>query len=278
MKRLLFALTAMSLVSGCAALGLNKKKPTTPTVGERVAVLGAESAIQVDPALASMPVTLPPMVQNESWTQPGGNASKSMGHLALGDALGQAWSASIGEGSTNRGRLAAAPVVAGGRVYTVDTAATLRAFDASSGKQVWSVRIGDPREIAGGRSFWNGEATGNSGALFGGGVSYDNGRVYATNGLGDAAAFDAATGAQIWRVRPGGPLRGAPTIATDTVYVVSQDNQLYALNPADGSLRWNGIGTLEMAGVFGSAAPNTPAVSSAPDVVQRVVPSAMLRA
>ena len=255
MKRVVLALTAMSLLSGCAALGLDRKRATTPTVGERIAVLGAESAIQVDPALAAVPVTLPPMVQNDSWSQPGGNASKSVGHLALGDALAQAWSVSIGQGSTNRGRLAAAPVVGGGRLYTVDTSATLRAFDAASGRQVWAVRIGDPREIAGGRSFWNGEATGNSGALFGGGVSYDNGRLYATNGLGDAASFDAASGAQIWRVRPGGPLRGAPTISADTVYVVSQDNQLYALNPNDGSLRWNGIGTLEMAGVFGSAAP-----------------------
>ena len=255
MKRLVFAVTAMSLVSGCSILGLDRKKATTPTVGERVAVLGAESAIQVDATLAATPVTLPAMTQNDAWTQPGGNASKSMGHLALGASLGQAWTTSIGQGSTNRGRLAAAPVVAAGRVYTVDTTATLRAFDAASGRQAWSVRIGDPREIAGGRSFWNGEATGNSGALFGGGVSYDNGRVYATNGLGDAAAFDAATGAQIWRVRPGGPLRGAPTIANDNVYVVSQDNQVYALNPNDGSLRWNGVGTLEMAGVFGSAAP-----------------------
>jgi outer membrane protein assembly factor BamB len=255
MKRLVFAVTALSLLSGCAVLGLDKKKPTTPTVGARIAVLGAESAIQVDPNLAAAPVTLPAMTQNDAWAQPGGNASKSVGHLALGSALAQAWAASIGQGSTNRGRLAAPPVVAAGRVYTVDTAATLRAFDASSGRQAWAVRIGDPREIAGGRSLWNGESTGNSGALFGGGVSYDNGRVYATNGLGDAAAFDAATGAQIWRVRPGGPLRGAPTIANDNVYVVSQDNQLYALNPANGALRWNGIGTLEQAGVFGSAAP-----------------------
>lgn len=255
MKRIMFALTAMSLVSGCAVLGLGKKKNDTPTIGQRIPVLVSETGTEVDPALAGAAITLPPIVENEAWAQPGGNAPKSMGHLALGAALGRAWTADIGEGSTNRGRLAAAPVVGAGRVYSVDTAATLRAFDAQTGRQVWSTRIGDPKEIAGGKSFWNGEATGNSGALFGGGVSFDNGRVYATNGLGDAAAFDAATGGQIWRVRPGGPLRGAPTIANDAVYVVSQDNQLYALNPADGTTRWNGVGTLEVAGVFGSAAP-----------------------
>src|SRR5688572_5087796 len=68
--------------------------------------------------------------------------------------------------------------------------------------------------------------------LFGGGVSYEAGRVYATNGAGDVAALDAVTGARAWIVKPGGPLRGAPTIAGDNVYVLSQDNQLFALNAA----------------------------------------------
>lgn len=253
MKRLVFGLAAIGLISGCGLF--DGKKATTPTLGQRIAILSAESDVVVDATLAGVPITLPAAISNEAWAQPGGNASKSMGHLALGSALTAAWTADIGEGSTNRGRLAAAPVVAEGRVYTVDTSATLRAFDAATGAQVWAGRIGDPKELAGGRSFWTGESTGNAGVLFGGGVSYDGGRVYATNGLGDAAAFDAATGAPIWRVRPGGPLRGAPTIANDNVYVVSQDNQLYALNPADGTLRWTGAGTLELAGVFGSAAP-----------------------
>jgi outer membrane protein assembly factor BamB len=254
MKRVVFALTALSLVSGCGILK-GRDKPTTPTIGERIAVLTGETSIEIDPALADVAITLPPAVTNADWAQPGGNPAHSLGHVSLGNALGTAWSTSIGSGTSNRARLAAAPVVAGGRIYTVDTNANLRAFDAATGGVVWTVRVGDPKETSGGRSFWTGEFTGNSGALFGGGVSYDNGRVFATNGLGDAAAYDAATGAQIWRVRPGGPLRGAPTLANDNVYVVSQDNQMYALNPADGSLRWTGIGTLELAGVFGSANP-----------------------
>jgi glucose dehydrogenase len=101
----------------------------------------------------------------------------------------------------------------------------------------------------------SGESKGRHGLLFGGGVSFDNGRIYATSGLGDVEAIDANTGALIWRARPGGPLRGAPTIANDSVYVMSQDNQLFALNPADGKVRWNAAGTFEVSGVFGVAAP-----------------------
>jgi outer membrane protein assembly factor BamB len=253
MKRVVIALAAASLLGGCGVF--KSSKPKTPTIGERIPVLSAESRIEVDPALADVAITLPPAEANADWTQPGGNASKSMGHLALGSSLSRAWTADIGEGSQSRARLASAPVVANGRVYSIDTQAVVRSFDARTGAQIWAHEVGDPKDRRGGISLWTGESTGAHGILFGGGVSFDNGRLYATSGLGDVEAIDATTGASVWRVRPGGPLRGAPTIANDNVYVITQDNQLFALNPADGKVRWNAAGTFETSGVFGAAAP-----------------------
>lgn len=250
MKRLVTILAAASVLGGCGIVG-GKKDPVTPTLGQRIAVLSSESSVAVDPALTSVPVTLPAAVSNADWAQPGGNPAKALGHVALPASLSRAWTADIA-GSTKRTRLAAAPVVANGTLYVLDTNATLRALDAANGSERWRATVG---EVTGGRSFWSGENTGNSGAVFGGGVAFDNGRVYATNGVGDVVAFDAATGKQIWKARPGGPLRGAPTVAYDSAYVLSQDNQLYALNTADGSLRWQGAGSIQLAGVFGVAAP-----------------------
>ena len=240
MKRIIVALTALGMLAGCGILG-GRQTATTPTVGERIPVLAAEGAVEVDPQLAGIPVTVPAPVLNSEWAQSGGNAAKSMGHVALGDSISQAWSASIGSGSSQQARLAAEPVVAQGRVYTIDTRANVRAFDAQTGALVWSTQVrGDnaPSE-----------------ALFGGGVSFDSGRIYATNGVGDAAALDASTGAIVWRVRPGGPLRGSPTVGAENIYVVSQDNQIYALDIANGETRWTGSGAFEQAGVFGTAAP-----------------------
>jgi outer membrane protein assembly factor BamB len=239
MKRLLAALTMLSLLAGCGVFGGNRR--TTPTVGTRIPVLSSESQVEVDPALADTPVTVPAPVVNADWPQPGGNPAHAMIHVALGPTPTQAWSVSIGAGSSTRARLASEPVVADGRVYTIDTTATVRAFNADTGAIVWQQQVrqtASPRET-----------------LFGGGVSFEAGRVYATNGAGDVAALDAVTGAQAWISKPGGPLRGAPTIAGDNVYVVSQDNQLYALNVTNGETRWTGSGSFELAGVFGSAAP-----------------------
>ncbi|MEA3002668.1 MAG: outer membrane protein assembly factor BamB [Sphingomonadales bacterium] len=240
MKRLILALAAMSVLGGCSVLHKGKKH-NTPTVGERISVLSNEAAVEVDPALASVPVILPAPVANTEWAQPGGSASKSMGHPALGPSLGQAWRVSIGHGSGNKVQLAASPVYADGRIFTMDTDAVVRAINPENGATIWQTQVRG--------------AAARSGTLFGGGVAYADGRLYATNGSGYAAALDAAKGGIFWTVRPGAPLRGAPTIANDNVYVISQDNQMFALNPADGTTRWTGSGAVEIAGVLGAAAP-----------------------
>ena len=236
----LAVLTAAAIATaGCGII--SKARPKTPVLGERVAVLDTERDIQIDPATAALPMVLPEPARNSQWAQSGGNASKSMGHLELGWALNHAYGVPGGQASTVSARLASAPVVAGGRVYTIDTNATVRAFDAATGAGIWSTQFGADRR--------------NARSLYGGGVAYDNGRIYATNGLGYAAALDAGNGGIVWQVRPGGPLRGAPTIASDAVYVISQDNQIYSLNAANGQTNWSNAAAIEIAGVFGTASP-----------------------
>lgn len=241
MKRLILAVAAVSMLGGCSVLHKGKKH-NTPTVGERISVLSNEAAVEVDPALASTPVILPAPLVNTDWAQPGGNASKSMGHLALGTSLAQAWRVSIGHGSSNKEQLAASPVFADGKIFTMDTDAVVRAINPANGATIWQTQVRG--------------AAAQTGTLFGGGVAYADGKLYATNGGGYAAALDAAKGGIFWTVRPGGPLRGAPTIANDNVYVITQDNQMFALNPADGTTRWSGSGSIEIAGVLGAAAPS----------------------
>lgn len=238
--------TALAM-SGCGVF--KPSKPKTPVLGQRVPILVSETSAEVDPALASIEVLLPPATVNESWTQPGGNPAHAMGQLALSASPTRAWEAKI-KGGDSRARLAASPIVAGGRVYVIDTDARVHAFDAQSGSEIWSAFAGDAADAN--------RASGakqNAHALFGGGVSIEGDRLFATNGLGDVVAMNAADGAVIWRKRPGGPLRGSPTLSNGNAYVVSQDNQVFALRQTDGTVEWTQAGTLEVSGVFGVAAP-----------------------
>jgi outer membrane protein assembly factor BamB len=236
--------TAVLIAAALAASAcgvLKKGKSATPVLGQRIAVLTSEGDVTVDPATAALPMTLPAPVANTDWAQPGGSASKSMGHLALGTALARAFTVQAGRGSSLTARLASAPIVANGHVYTIDTLGAVRSFDARTGAQLWASQTPDER--------------GNEASLYGGGIAYDNGRIYATNGLGFVAAMDERNGGIVWKVRPGGPLRGAPTISNGALYVISQDNQIYALNEADGSTNWSAAASVEIAGLFGSASP-----------------------
>lgn len=231
----------VALLGGCGIIGGKKGGPKTPVVGNRVSILSNEQGVEVDPALADVPVSLPAPVVNDAWAQPGGDPSKMIGHVSLGGSPSQIWSASI-EGSSPQARLAASPVVAGGKLFVVDAGAHVIAFDAASGGKVWQTSL-------------PAEGKGNGRALFGGGVSAIGDKLFASTGLGDVFALNAADGSILWKKHPGGPLRGAPTLENGHVYVMGQDNQIFALNQSDGETQWTDSGTLQVTGIFGVAAP-----------------------
>ena len=242
--KLLLVLAASTTLGGCAVLdgvrGDAGKKNNTPTVGSRVAILGTERDTDIDAALANVVVTLPPSTVNEAWAQPGGNASKSPGHVELSQGLKRIWTASV-KGANPRARLAASPVMSDGRLYVVDTTARVTAFDANTGAQIWSNALEVKND---GKS-----------SRYGGGVSATATNVFATNGVGDVASLAADTGALVWKKRPAGPLRGAPTLSNGNLYVMTQDNQIYALRQSDGEPQWNEAGPVAASGIFGVGAP-----------------------
>lgn len=243
LARLLALPLLVAALGACETLGIGggEKDDGTPTVGNRQPILSRiANEVKADPALASVSVVLPPAQTNAEWPQNGGNAAKAPGHLTLGAAPTRAWTVNI-QGSNPRRRLASAPVIGAGSLFVVDTAGEVHAFDAATGGRRWSHPIEVERDLRN--------------SAFGGGVSFFDGKVYATNGAGDVVALDAATGTEVWRVKPAGPLRGAPTIAFNTVYVMTQDNQIHALSAADGSLVWQETAATGQSGVFGVAAP-----------------------
>ncbi len=230
---------ALSL-TGCGVFG-GKDKPSTPTVGKRVPILSkVDTSATVDPALAAVAVVVEPAKVNEEWAQAGGTPSKSYGNLALAGSPSYAWSAKI-TGSSKKQRLAAAPVIGGGGLFVMDTNAVLHAFDAATGAVRWTHGF----QVQGD----------GSNSVYGGGAAYSDGRVYITTGMGEVAALDAADGKVLWKVKPAGPLRGSPTIAFNSVFVMTQSNQLFSLNAADGAQQWNRAASVGQTGVFGVAAP-----------------------
>lgn len=218
--------------------GCEEKK--VPLKGTRVPVLIHENQVVPDVALANIPVVLPRPVVNADWTQPGGNSSHNMGHLELGDELKRAWNASIGSGEDEDSAPLPQPVIANGKIYTMDTASEIRAFDVRKGKRIWSTEVLDSDEAD---------------SSLGGGIAYGDGRIYMTTGLALVFALDAETGKEIWHQSVPGPMRAAPAFSDGRLYVVTVDNELLALNAETGKTLWTHNGISEIAGLLGGSAP-----------------------
>jgi outer membrane protein assembly factor BamB len=216
-----------------------KKEDILP--GERIAVITDPSLTNIDPAAAGKPVQLPPPQANAAWSQPGGAPANNLGHLVLNDQLRKVWSADAGTGSSSSGRLSAVPLVADGKVFTLDAGGTVSAFAAASGGRLWSASVKPENEKA------------REG--FGGGLALDGGRLYATTGYGTVVGIDPGNGAIVWTKRIGKPIRSSPTASGGKIYFVSTDNMLYAVNGSDGEQLWTARGLPQPATLLSNVSP-----------------------
>lgn len=227
---------ALLALTGCGWLGEDKPKPLE---GERIPVLlSLDQTANPDPRIADLRVRLPKPETNSAWAQSGGTPNRAMQHLAASGPLDQIWRASIGTGSSSDRMLLGQPVIANGRVYTVDAEASVRAFDAANGRELWRRDLRPEEDDEG---------------MLGGGVAYSRDRVYVTTGFGQVVALDAATGAEVWRRSVSGPMRAPPTVFGGRVFVITLANQLHALAADDGRQIWNHASITEAAGLVGGA-------------------------
>jgi outer membrane protein assembly factor BamB len=225
--------------------------------GERISVMSLDESLQVDPALKATPVILPPPYSNPAWPEPGGYASNAMYHLEASGPLRVLWEHDAGKGSDDESQLTAAPIVADGRVFVLDAAAHVFAFDAKTGRPLWGKTLA-PK--GGSATFLNIATFGLFGKDksidpskgFGGGVAYDDGRVFVSTGFGNVTAMDAASGKELWKTELGAPIVNAPTANGGRVFVSSVDNHFFALAEDDGRQLWDHQGITVSAGILNS--------------------------
>ena len=234
-------LAVLLALSGCGSSDwLGNPEKDKPLEGQRISILALDRGLTPDPAISALPVRLPAPYLNASWTQAGGTPAHSMYHLQLPDVLEIRWRSNAGRGSGDDRRVLAQPVAVDGRVYTLDSGSTVTAFDSADGRSLWRNEL---------------KLKGEKGRYFGGGVAYDDGRLFVSTGFAMVYALSAETGDIIWQQRVGGPMRAAPTVSGGRVFVTTIDNRTFALAAEDGRRVWDHTGIQEVAGLLGAASP-----------------------
>ncbi|MFC3570371.1 PQQ-binding-like beta-propeller repeat protein [Paracoccus simplex] len=236
-------LPLIAALAGLTALSACQQRETVLS-GERLdprAVLSPDGpVVEGTAAPITTALSLPAVRGNSDWPQRAGNAAHVSGNMAIGAGTSRIWATSIGQPSDRRHRVAAAPIVAAGLVFALDSQSTVTATSTGGGR-VWS------RDLRPG-----GES---DRSVSGGGLAFEGNRVFATTGYGELVALDARTGGVVWRQKVDAPISGAPTVQDGVVYVLGRDATGWAVRANDGKVLWRAFGNDGMAGVMGVAAP-----------------------
>ncbi len=218
----LLSVAAPLALGGCTWLdGLfSSDKEKLP--GRRQAVIIARRGLEAA-SITGARVTLPPQTATPEWKLAGGPPSHEGGHPALRATLERAWSASIGTGGGYRRKITAQPVIAAGRVYTMDSDGMVSGFDAAGGRNLWRTDTQSEEDRS---------------TNVGGGIAVEGDTVFAATGRAEVLGLDAATGAIRWRQKLPSAARSAPTVAEGKLFLATLDNQVLGLSTADGRKVW----------------------------------------
>jgi outer membrane protein assembly factor BamB len=242
-------------VGGIFSGGDDKKKEgEAPAEENRISILTVDQKIEADPRFAGQPIEVAPAYKNVSWTQPGGEADHTLHHLSASLTFERAWTADIGKASGKRARITAPPVIAEGKLYVLDAEAKVTAFDSATGATLWERELApelDEKKRL--RDFM--VRTKPSELGFGGGVAFDDNKVFVTSGFGFAAALNAETGEELWRTKTDSAVRTPPTAYRGAVYFVTNTNEAIALAQSDGKRRWGFQSFEESARILSAASP-----------------------
>ena len=247
MRKILPAGAALALLSATACAGLpsfgnNKAREAAEAEkAGRITMVLSEEAIEPSAELATETIELPDPQRIEAWTQAGSNAEKVIGHVDAAASLKIAWRNGVGAGSGKKSAVSTPPVASANTVFTLDANQTVIATDLASGRTVW-------REALKGLS--KRDKTG-----LGGGLALDGNTLVVASGFGYVTALDASTGAEKWLHSLGSPMTGAPTIKDGRIYVVSNNNEIFALSLETGETVWSDQAIAEPARVLGSPSP-----------------------
>lgn len=236
------------LVPLLASCSWFEKNANPPLEGDRIDVLPPQDqAVSDNPGAPALGAT----ETVTGWTSVNGNPAQTGINAGFAPKFEERWSTAIGDATEGRKQITARLIGADGKIFAMDNRGNVTALNAADGKILWQVRSREK-----------------TGTALAGGMAYDNGVLYVTNGFPKILALSAANGGKIWSADLDAPARTAPTAANGRVFVISRGSQSYAFDAASGKILWQHRGLQESAAILSGAAPATDS-----DVVMLPYPS-----
>lgn len=248
-KHLLICLLLLS--SSCS----DKKKEYDKT--KAVSAFATIDSIGIDSTLEKVDITLPKQQPSDLWNgssseenQKIENFSKDFStrkkffsqkrEITLSDS-DLFWS---GFGSTDEDDFVFSPVIQNNKIFTLNAAGKLTAYDLATKKKLWKLRVFPRLLLKNYRSpkiYYTKSAEGE--------------KIFAVAGINKVAAIDAVEGKILWLKDLSSITVSAPVSDGNMVYVTTNDNKIYALSAKDGEIQWSVSAILRNTAILGAADP-----------------------
>ena len=173
---------------------------------------------------------------NSEWTHRGGNAQHLAGHLALAPDLSLHWSTRVGRGDGRRHQITATPIVQSELIFTLDSRSLVTALGLD-GKIIWQKNVSKKYE--------------NTNDASGGGLSVQGEQIFVTTGFGTVLALSVASGDELWSQDLASYGGASPTVDGDLLYISARDGAAWAIETANGRIKWQVTGPAVRSGHVG---------------------------
>ncbi|MBS0589218.1 MAG: outer membrane protein assembly factor BamB [Proteobacteria bacterium] len=157
------------------------------------------------------------------------------------------WGERIGKGAEKTGANMR-PAYADGKVYAASTTGVIAAYDAGTGKTLWSKQLGRRAGFIIHR--------GPNSVRWGGGPTIDGDLLVVGALEGVVQAFAAGDGTDRWSTQLSSEIIAAPAVGGGMVFVRTNDGHIVGLDRADGSRKWSyDRSTVPLLSLRGNSAP-----------------------
>ncbi|MDR1560952.1 MAG: PQQ-binding-like beta-propeller repeat protein [Holosporaceae bacterium] len=206
--------------------------------GVREELVVAEANEDIINGLDTSKVIIDSSVKNREYCQPFLNASHYYSPMRFSTSPLEKWSSKIDFEVTGSLKTTASPVIAEGKVFCIDAAGVVYAFNRKNGERLWRTST---------------TVVGKDGQI-GGAIAYDNGRVIVTSSFSECFLLDSQTGKIIWRIKLPAPCKGdGITIFNKKAFLMCSNSSLQAIDIGCGKILWSHSGMIADSTYIGSS-------------------------
>ncbi len=183
--------------------------------GTRISVLPNQNIKNTEVSTTTNTLALGNISVNHHWSQNGGNYSHSYGNLSLGFPISLLWTQDYGASIGKKDIQISEPIVSNKVVYIADAKTHISAFNLVNGDLLWEQKPHFQHK--------------NKSAKITG-LATDGEKLFLTTDYGDVASIDVNNGQQIATFSAQIPIKTAPVVYGNNIFVQTIDNHIFALD------------------------------------------------